>query len=110
MSLSNFCSNCGEFAVFGLDRHRCPPAWECCDPEMDPDYWRIVRAEDEEGAAAKFCENQDRDSADYTYARAGEAEILVRADEDAKPVRIFVRIETVAEYTGRLRVDNNGSL
>jgi hypothetical protein len=111
--LINHCSRCGAFlGIFYFGPHRCPPRWEVCDP-IDPDYWRVIYAGDEEEAAAKFCEREDREN-NFVYSKeAGQVkdfEILVRADEDAEPVKVLVRIETTTEYTGRLRGESNGSL
>jgi hypothetical protein len=70
---------------------------------MDPNFWRIFHAHNEQDAAEQFCKSQDSyNNADYVYANNGEAEILVRPDAKTNPVKVYVRVEMIAEYTGRL--------
>lgn len=77
------CPTCNAL-VWHADGHRCPPLWECCDPEESPDDWITVHAADAEDAARDFAEQSDDNAADYSrdervvhVRQPGGTEVLV---------------------------------
>lgn len=85
------CKTCGARLT---PHHRCPPAWEVCDPEYDPDYWRTIYALDWDDAAEEYCERCDHEEP-YYAPEGGAGRILVR-EVGGEEVRAF-RVD--AQYT-----------
>lgn len=95
------CSTCGEYGW--LASHKCAPIWEArlFETKWDEE-WREVHGRDQEEAAAKFCEDYDRDG-DYDIIRRGSAEVQVRKPGEEDIVLVDVSAESVPEYSAWIR-------
>lgn len=91
----SWCSTCGEWAY---TFHTCPPEWLVWCPEDGDafDSVRPIRATDAAGAAEKWAERSDYDSAEYTILRGGEVIVHVVDPQRKQPERRF-RVRGEAE-------------
>ena len=99
------CPVCGEHGSFSMvynKDHVCAPTWEArIFTRKYEEEWIEVHANDEEQAAAKFCEQYDQNG-EYDIVRRGGEEIEVRKSEGAEIVLVNVEAETVPHYYGHI--------
>jgi len=93
-----WCNICNDFMLYP-DTHKCPPIFEVCQHEYDPDYWMKIRARDEAMAAEKWAEQDDCESSEYQIVRGTDTEVWVRKWGESEIKRFMVSGESVPEYT-----------
>ena len=74
------------------------------DPKMgDIDNmtnWQMVRADSVERAAGRYCEDRDRLTADYDYAKEGGCSSVLVRHPDGNCQNVSVRVVTTVDYVG----------
>jgi hypothetical protein len=92
-----WCKKCNEFMMYP-ERHQCPPTFEVCQPDCDPDYWETIMAKDAGLAAEKWAEADDCNSAEYLIIGGDDATVLVRKLGEQETQKFIVTAEAVPEY------------
>lgn len=91
----NDCTTCGQYMFFP-DRHSCHPEWEVRDPDRsDDDEWEIVRAMDDEDAAAKFAEECDSEGGEGPRER----KVIVREKGATEAKTFAITFEYSVDYS-----------
>ncbi len=87
------CPTCGRWAW--LDKHTCPPPWECYDPDnSEPDYADTLYGYDGREVAELYFEQND---SEYDYP--DEMTVCVRpSGSDAAWEKYEVEAEAVRQY------------
>lgn len=94
--MADWCPICGRIR-FTVEKHACPPKWEVCDPNDDPEDWRSIYATDAEDAAERFCDEVDPHG-DYQYASTGHADKILVRGADGQVQAFYVSAEAVVQY------------
>lgn len=88
------CSICGRY-TFGTERHTCPPAWRCWNPDQqEREDARDVRALTAAEAAEQFVERFEEPE----DALRGAIVVAVARNDDAEPRRFRVTTEARLSY------------